>query len=631
MAVPERTAVALAVFAALIVSPSGCKKEEPDEDPGDGLVQPGDQVVGLQVRPAHLVLDGVTPFQLLCVGQTVDGYRAKLDDCAFEITDGAGVELDITGEVTPLEPGEVNIIAVRDELRSDEATVQVTPAGTLDVRVTRGVNGSPIAGAEVRVGVPDVVAAGTTGADGRVQLSGEFAGPVDLMILTTMYRDTILQGVQARNVTVALRDISVAYPRAKVRGEVTFTGEPEVGQMGLAVVLASTPYGPPYFSISDVMANDRNINEYGLNVDLPANVVIRDIADSYTAPIFEGEQVLSVAGGYFDLGEVLAIALAVQEQGASSVFNFVGAFSDRLQFGVTGPIDVPYETMEQQTWVDDVGLTLDLPLDREVAVSLPEPPEEFYSQDPPTVLSYRELKDDLGFVVTGMGVGLEPFSHPDADPPPDDDSADDDDSTRSEATSGSGSSLWNGGREAWEIVPVLESSADGGLGTARTIYGASAVYDGLGKSGDATMSFSPPMTGTHAVLPPFPALYEVPSLSDTPGHFAWEGPADVDAVRTKLYYRVNVEGVLPSTHSLMLDVYSPPGYGELQIPLAHLTNVITGGEDDRDPDSCDLEAVGLRGTNYQAMITDDGLDGLERFERLVNRRSLISRDFWASE
>ena len=453
------------------------------------------------------------------------------------------------------------------------------------------------------------------------------------MIQTTLYRDTILQGVKARNVTAALRDVSVPYPRAKVVGDVTFSGEPEVGQMGLAVVLASTPYGPPYFSISDVMANDRNIDEFGLNVDLPANVVIRDIADMYIAPTFEGEQVLSVAGGYFDLGEVLAIALAVQEQGASSVFNFVGAFADRLQFGVTGPIDVPHETLEQPTWIYDVPLALDQPLDREVAVSLPEPPEEFYTQDPPTVLSYRELKEDRGFMVTGMGVGLEPFSHPDADPPADDDDSagDDDDSTRSESASPGGPSLWNGGREAWEIVPVLDSSADGGLGTARTIYGASAVYDGLGRSGDATMSFSPPMTGTHAVLPDFPPLYEVLALNDTLGHFAWEGTEDVDAVRTKIYYRVNVEDVIPSTLTLMLDVYSPPGHGELQIPLDHLANILTGGEDERNPDTFNLEAVGLRGTNYQVMVTDDGLDGLERFERLVNRRSLVDRDFWAEE
>ncbi len=176
MAVLDRTAIAVAVFAALIVSPSGCKKEDPDEDPGDGYVQPGDQVIGLEVRPARLVLDTATPFQLLCVGQTVDGYKAKLDDCAFEIVTGSGVELDLAGEVNPVEAGQVTIRAVRDELSSTEATVQVVPSGVVDVRVTRGANGSPIEGAEVRLGVPDVIVAGTTDADGRVQLVASSKG-----------------------------------------------------------------------------------------------------------------------------------------------------------------------------------------------------------------------------------------------------------------------------------------------------------------------------------------------------------------------------------------------------------------------------------------------------------------------
>ena len=613
----SHTHLLLTVILGGMLFSIGCPEKPDDRDPGDGNVQPGDYVLDLEVRPSTLVIDRVTSFDLLCVGVTDDGYLATLDDCSFEVVDGEVADLSAAGRVTPVALGEGSVRAIRGNLASPPVPVTVIETGTIDVRVTE-YDGDGLAGAEVQVGCPDTLASGTTDADGRVHLQGDWQGPVDLVVGAGSKLTTVLQQVEARNVVAPLRSTSNEYPRARARGTVDFPEEPAVGEMAIAVALTSTPVGPAFTSISDFMPGNRTVDDFGLNVQLPWNLVVKDLVDDFSAPVYEGTSVLSVAGGYFDLGEVLGIAAQVEEYGPGAVFNIVGVYADRLMLGLYGPFEVPYEFPGTSSSVEDIEIALEWPMDREVAVTLLTPPPDFYTIDPPTILAYRQLQDELGWVIAGVGVGNKPYSHPDADPPADDDDDDDD---------GTWEKPWLAADdEPWETIPVIEASAGHDLGTPFTSYGAMAVYEGLSETGDATLSFTPPMTGSDAVLPPFLPLYEDMAMDQPRGHFSWDGVESADMARSYIYYWEYIAGATEPIDWFKVEVIGPGGPGELTLPDSVMS--FTAPFDASGLDNAwVLDAIGLRATGYQALLTDDGLDGLEAFQHMTNRRSVISRQW----
>ena len=606
-----------ALLAGLLLFSMGCKEKPDERDPGDGTVQPGDYVLDLEIRPAELVLDRVTSFELLCVGVTDDGYLATLDDCTFEVVEGEIADLSAAGRVTPVALGEGTVRAIRGNLASPPTPIRVIETGSIDVRVTDH-DGHGLPSADVQVGSAEVLASGTTDDDGRVHLEGDWQGPVDLVVGAGGKLTTVLQEVQARNVVAPLRSMRNEYPRARARGTVDFPDEPDVGEMAIAVALTSTPVGPAFTSVNDFMPGNRTVSDFGMEIQLPWNLVVKDLVDDFSAPVYEGTSVLSVAGGYFDLGEVLGIAAQVQEYGPGAVFNIIGIYADRLMLGLYGPFDVPYEFPGTSSAVEGIEIALEWPMDREVAVTLLTPPQDFYTIDPPTILAYRELQDDLGWVIAGIGVGEKPYSHPDADPPADDDDDDDD---------GTWEMPWLAADdEPWETIPVIEASAGHDLGTPFTTYGAMAVYEGLSETGDATLSFTPPMTGTDAVLPPFLPLFVELDVDSPKGHFSWDGVESADMTRSYIYYWEYVGGATDPEDWFKVEVLGPGGPGELTLP-----DSVMDFTPPLDPAGLDnawvLDAIGLRATGYQALLTDDGLEGLESFQHMTNRRSVISRSW----
>jgi hypothetical protein len=616
---PRRGAPLIAALAGALLVAGACKDDPDPIDPDDAYVQPGDHVVAIHIRPDRVQLDPETTFELLCVGLTDDGYLATLDDCNFEIAEGDAVQVHEAGRLTPASTGTAQVLARRGELASSLSTVEVIPAGTLDVRVTAH-DGRPLRDAEVRVGTPTAVATGTTGEDGAVHLEGDWSGPLDLVILAEDNRPTVLMGVRARNVVAAVEPFMWVSPRVKAYGEVEFMEEPAVGEMALAIALTSTPVGPAFTSVADFMPGNRHIDKFGLNIDLPQNLVIKGIEETFITPIYEGKSVIMVAGGYFDLSEVLIVAQQLQEQGVNAVFNVIGVYADRLMIGLEGPLDVRYENTNIQWEIFDIEVSMDIPLDREVMVTLLSPPPDFWSVDPPTVLAYRELEGDLGWIIAGVGVGQKPFWDPDTDPP----EADDDDND--DAT---GNYISLPPDKPWETVPMMEASAGHLLSTPYTIYGAMAVYEGLGETGDASMSFSPPMTGTDVVLPPFLPLYDL-VVSDEPlGSFEYAGTPGVDAVRAIVNYREVVPGAVDPVRWHRIFVYAEGGSGEFSLPADLIDFTPPATETLAETENAwTLDAVGLRATNFQCLVTDDGLDGLERFQIATNQRSVVKERWW---
>jgi len=629
MAAPEILRIAAMLgslaFAWVHVGCVGCGGDDDDDtrDPGDGTVQPGDEILEIQVRPESLVLDRVTTFELLCVGRTDDGYFAQLDDCAFEVVTGDAADVDLEGRVMPHEPGSIELVVRRDSLQSQRATIEVIEIGTADVRVIDAWTGEPLGGA--LVSGPEQLAMALTDGEGRAHLEGDFQGPLDLVIRTAGYRDTLLQSVRARNVLAAVRSYDKVTPKGWAVGEAEFPREPFVGEMGLAIALAATPVGPAWTSIQDFMPYERNVSEWGLDVELPYNLVIQNVVTEFWAPVYEGTTALSVAGGYFEVGEALAIAAQVEEHGAGIVFNMVGTYADRLILGMHGPFDVPVDAPDGEDEVHGIVVPLDMEVDREVSVTLLSPPVDFFSYDPPTVFGYRELVDDLGWAIAGIGVGTKPFSHPDADPPDDDDDSGGDDDDATGAQSGR-----SGRDEPWEVVPLLEAAAGHELGTPYTIYGAMTTYEGLDTGQAAgTMSYSPPMTGTDVVLPAFLALYELVATDEPFGHFAYDGDTEaVDAVRAAIFY-LTVSG--DGFYWKKIDVYGPGGPGEFTLSDAVLAFEPATSSDTSTSNAWTVDAVGLRATDYQAMLADDGHDGLESFQQLTQTRSTVKEGWQVSE
>ena len=270
---------------------------------------------------------------------------------------------------------------------------------------------------------------------------------------------------------------------------------------------------------------------------------------------------------------------------------------------------------------------MDIPLDREVMVTLLSPPPDFWSTDPPTVLAYRVLDHDLGWVIAGIGVGRKPLSDPDTDPPDTDDDDEDDDAT--------GNYISLPPDKPWETVPLMEAAAGHELATPYTVYGAMAVYAGVGPGHpNATMSFSPPMTGSNVVLPPFIELADIEIYDEPLGSFRYATQQDAQASRASVFYRevlerAEVGGEASLVGWLAIDVIGEGGASEFSLP-ADLIDFRPPPTQElaRYENSFDVNALGLRGTDFQAMVTDDALDGLEVLQTWSNRRSVVSVEWW---
>ncbi|NUN48305.1 MAG: hypothetical protein HUU15_05685 [Candidatus Brocadiae bacterium] len=600
---PARTLAPWAIAGALALSP-GCGAEDPPvgdpPDPTDDL-DPGEVLV-MGLRPSDVAVDLATVLPLKPHAIADDGgrYDLPLDEVTYEVDDDAVAWVDPEGRLIPLAVGTATVTPTWEEVRGEPAVVRVVPPGELRVRVVDAATDLPLPAASVWVGDGAPSGPWFTDGGGEVTVQGQFSGRVTITADFDGYRRTSLCDVAAREVRIALREDGQPPPSCTVGGGVRFEAEPGPGEMALALSVATIDGSPILGNLGDFIGELEEVEAFGLTASLPQNMVVTGVDEHYELPAVEGQRRVVTLGGIFDVGVLLQLAAQIEEIGLGAVFQVLGQHTAELRFGASDPLP-----LEPGTYRDGVEVSAGIPLSREVhALVGPPPPGDF--PDPATLLSLRD-GGEVGWLVSGLGVGLNVYP----DPGDDDTTGDDDDDATFERPLPRAA-------DGWEDVAIHEAdpSVDGPFAAPTSRYLASIFEHGLGGGGRASIVLSTAVSDDSLVLPAFLGLPEL------------HAPTPEESARGVLGWAADPAAtaqVLTLTGSeRWWDLWVAGGVGEVVVP----TGLPTLGD---DPDS---EARFWLHNAYGAVVAsfdslaNDADEGLPDLPHLLQRRTDALISWW---
>ncbi len=486
----------LTVATLLLVSLE-CNKPEEDPDPGNtetGEDLDPDEVIAIGIRPTQIRLDTATELDLKGHALTRDGGWYDTIGGTWTSADESIATIDAEGHLVPHALGTVEIAFSWEGLDAEPSVVEIVEPGRVEVTVVDWLTSEPLAGFQVAVsGLHQFAAEGTTDANGFVVLDGDFSGPITVTAWHEDggYRHGSQDRVAARELRMALYPTFEGFGTSTMEGQIQFDEDEVVpGKVAIGLAVPSFYWSPIYATAKQLLGEYHELEGFNLTWELPLNVQINGLVDQFSGETTAGKRVVFAAGGAYELGTVLALAMALEESGSGAIFPTMTSNIEDLRVGYSAPIEFVEDGVETGITVD---LETKLPL--ETWLDVAPPPAGHYWPDPILVLSWREY-EDAGYVAVGFGTGTHPYI-PEGDPPADDD---DDDSTRSAKGTELEERIW---------VPVREAARDGVFEDVPTRHQATASENGMDWAERGTSVVSPPTTRERVRLPDFLGLVEI--------------------------------------------------------------------------------------------------------------------------
>ncbi|MCK6514683.1 hypothetical protein L6R46_06475 [Myxococcota bacterium] len=335
------------------------------------------------------------------VGATFTARAVLFDDvmgsqdaaAVFAVSDAAVLSVDAaTGLVTALAEGSAFVTADAEGLHA-EALVAVQADGALTITVVDGLTGAPIPGAKVSY---DTTRA-TADADGRATLTVPVGVPADVSVWVEGggYIPLSVLGAVPRELTLPLRpDSEEAGPAATVGGEVLFDACPEADwdEAIVGIVGPSFQRAPLFINAEDLLAEDRLIKFYGVDVSIPANLVVQGGAETYETPAHEGDVALWGFAGPMPISEISA-GFADVGQAFGAVLGHLDNFRFQALSGLSASASIAL----------DQAVRPEFGFDQEVVVELAELPEGFLGNEDVLVMLLEV--SEAGMTLTGLGQG----------------------------------------------------------------------------------------------------------------------------------------------------------------------------------------------------------------------------------
>jgi len=344
--------------------------------------------LSLAVYPSTAVLGIGGQLDLRVVAEDSTGARW---DVEFEGTPADGV-LSVEGSVVTALAEGVGVITVLAEGLEVTATYTVEAANTLTVSLVDP-SGALLPDARVQVeGVKYV------GDDGIVTVPVADGGPVTFTAYTAAdgWIPAVVYGAVVREITLPLRATSEeAPPAAVLGGEVELSGAVEADWDELVVAMSgpSLQGHPLFFEGDDLIGEDRTVDFYGADVDLPGNVSVEDIDTTWTSTAYDG----SVGAWCF----AVPVKIADASSGIATVTEAIQLLSERTEdmrhAWVPGLVAASETPIEQLLEPAD-------PLTDTFVVDLPTAmPEAFYGSEDVLLLSLEEVEE--GYALVGVAAG----------------------------------------------------------------------------------------------------------------------------------------------------------------------------------------------------------------------------------
>jgi len=370
-------------------------------DDDDDTEDPGNPVVAVDLQPDSYVIDTETSYPLLAVATFEDGTDARVVPDGWSLSDPAVAEVDSAGVVTALAEGETTITATYGGVDSDAVDLTVIPPGTLTALVVDASTDLPVEGATLYIGGSDEpVATAVTDETGYATLAGEFAGPVTVHCLYASLIRTSIHLATSRSLRIPMVPVNTE-EGGTIEGTAVWGEEPGTFQVQFGLAATSMQVNPVFFDFSTLMSEERTLEVYGYEFEMPANMCVGGVEESFTTASHAGAASVYALTGTFDIEDVQT---ALEEAGeeSSEISTMVGMLSEHLQ-GISFAMQSGVEVVSAET-VDVGSLEPFTTVTEEVPVVVPLPPLGFSGDDVPVVLPLAEVPGE-GLVLIGLGSG----------------------------------------------------------------------------------------------------------------------------------------------------------------------------------------------------------------------------------
>lgn len=331
---------------------------DPDGETGDMgpapswelALSPDDLAVGVGAE-LLLVLRGVSP----------EGEHLS-PEARWTTTDPGVLEVAADGTVRAVAAGTAEVVA---EVDGDEARARVQVDGEGTLRVEARADGVALADAHVFLGDAEL---GLTGGDGVLVVTGIPGEAAVVSVLHAGYTGVSLLGVVGRELVVELPPlVTDDVPRVGTVDLSVVDASP--GDLAVALAGTELPESPWAVRWDDLVGPARAVTVLGVDVDLPANLVIDGYADTWE---IAGSGRSWALAGALPLSEALAAGA-----GESDPVALLAAHLDGAWAGSTDGVDVPLDTRISEavavSWPAlpvGVEAPLLLPLDGRVPVGI---------------------------------------------------------------------------------------------------------------------------------------------------------------------------------------------------------------------------------------------------------------------
>jgi hypothetical protein len=369
--------------------------QETVKDTGD-TADTSDTVADALVESMALFPDGITihpggSYALRLVGRWDDGVISNITG-AYASSDESIATVDKDGVVTAHAAGSVTLTAVWDTL-SEQVGLTIVDDGVITVTIVDSQTGAPISDAKVKVFEEDTH---STDANGKATPPVADGGPIEISAYLSGYTPVTIWQTVSRDIVIPLQSQDLFEARGTATGTVSFddVDDGEVTEIVMGMVLPSMPYGPLMLDPDDLMAADRTVTVYGIDADVPSNLVLKSHAEDYEAAVVAGEAALWTIAGAMPISEVTS--------GLNGTSDAIGLLRDHIDAMVWGWSDAG--TVASGAGVS-VGLSPSVPLTEDVDVIVGELSLGFNGTEEPLIMVGEHLPDE-GILVTGLGLGL---------------------------------------------------------------------------------------------------------------------------------------------------------------------------------------------------------------------------------
>lgn len=361
------------------------------EETGDtSEPQPSDDWTAVSLSPGELYVGVGANVRYRLRATAPDGARATPDGVTWSVDDPAIASID-AGVATALAAGET-VVRARWQGGEASALLRVEDTGHLEVTVVDTSTGAVLPGAIVQIDDGSLLE-GTTDDAGLFVADGAPATPIAVCAYAEGYVSVCASNVVGRRVVLPIRPY-VAAETGAVSGTADLGAfETKANEIAVGMVAAGVTE-PWYLTFDDMMGDSRDVTMYGVDMQLPSNVVVGGQVEDWTFDTSPGDREVWCIATKLPLSDALSAS-----SGSGDPITLVADHMDEARWGALSSI-----TVTAGSTTDAGSIAPNIGLDGAVDVLTGDLPDGTAGDEVAMLLALEDRGDE--WVATGLMTGL---------------------------------------------------------------------------------------------------------------------------------------------------------------------------------------------------------------------------------